>query len=236
MDIVLSKLTIPLSSLQLLGISSLFIAQKVHYLIVIILNFDKLQGTECDFHGEKLFRVEFNHNLICKITNNHYDVDSIIEMELLIYKKLKWSLNYPVISDFLEIFLLALFEDYQELLNILEERVEFLLTESIFIKFKPSILAITCLADYFNECNFTDGLKSCAQIISDCGEYIHQDEFNECFELISEIFNRDKTMGKQLFTPEKKNIIINYLETTTNSKEFLLSEEENISGFCLDPK
>ena len=173
-----------------------------------------------------------DHELMRKITNNQYSNTDFVNMEILVFKCIDWRLSFPVISDFLSLFLEMLLEESQEILPVLEERVDFFLTEAIFMNFKPSIIAISCIIDYFINASFQEGIIACNQLMEDYKQDLKFDLIKQCLKLIGSAFDFESKRSNNFLTPENRRGV--RASSTNETMMDYLTVEKNTLDFTLE--
>ena len=155
-----------------------------------------------------------------------------MNMEILISKCIDWRLSVPVISDFLSLFLDMILEESQEISLILEQKIDFFLTEVAFMHFKPSIIAISCIIDYFINASFQEGIIACNQLMEDYEQYLKCDLIKQCVKLIGSSFNFESKTSINFLTPEKR-VGESFLSTNETMMDYL-TVEKNTLDFTLE--
>jgi len=157
------------------------------------------------------------------LTNYHYKREQIAIHELAILKSLNWKIDSPLACDFLASFSNFLIEENTEFHEQLAQRLDFCLSEQAFAQFRPSIIAMACLLEFFIDCQFQEGVDAALIFINQWGNSLKYEDIKACCEILQGFFGKiDEEKLKTPNNEEEKNF-----EVSTAESKYEKFEEEN---------
>lgn len=120
----------------------------------------------------------------------------MIQLELEILRSIQWCFSFALPLDFLSLFSNMLLENETEILIQMIDKLDFCLSESAFLGFRPCVLALACLLEVFIGYGFAEGIEAIDSLVSEFKEeLITAAEVNGCCGILQSFVSPCEAKG-----------------------------------------